>query len=43
MLNGVPFEPPEVDATMAVLRLAAGDMPDDEFTDWVRSYARPPD
>jgi hypothetical protein len=26
------FEPPEVDATVMMLRLAAGNMPDDEFT-----------
>ncbi len=35
-LNGMEFEPPEVDATMAVLRLAAGEMSDDEFIRWVR-------
>jgi len=34
--NGMVFEPPEVDATMAVLRLAAGEMDDEEFTTWVR-------
>jgi len=36
-LNGMVFEPPEVDATMAVLRLAAGEMDDEEFTAWVRT------
>jgi len=36
-LNGMRFEPPEVDATMAMLRLAAGHLSDDEFTDWVRA------
>jgi len=41
-LNGMVFEPTEVDATMVVLRLAAGDMTDDEFTDWVRTNALPP-
>jgi death-on-curing protein len=40
-LNGMVFEPPEVDATMAVLRLAAGDMTDDEFAAWVRDNAQP--
>ena len=40
-LNGMEFEPPEVDATMAMLRLAAGDMPDDDFTAWVRDNTRP--
>ena len=38
-LNGMEFEPPEVDATMTVLRLAAGDLSDQEFTSWVRSNA----
>jgi death-on-curing protein len=41
-LNGMAFEPPEVDATMAVLRLAAGDMGDDEFTNWVRANTELP-
>jgi death-on-curing protein len=40
-LNGMVFEPSEVDATLAVLRLAAGDMTDDEFTAWVRDNAQP--
>src|SRR5579863_9950676 len=39
-LNGMEFEPPEVEATVTMLRLAAGDMPDDEFTTWVRNNAR---
>ena len=38
-LNGAEFEPPEVDATMAILRLAAGDTTDDESIAWVRSHA----
>jgi death on curing protein len=38
-LNGAEFEPPEVDATMAILRLAASDTTDDEFIAWVRSHA----
>jgi len=42
-LNGMEFEPSEVDATMSVLRLAAGDISDDEFTRWVRTHAHPPD
>jgi death on curing protein len=43
-LNGADFEPPEVDATMAILRLAAGDTSDDEFIEWVRANVRvPPD
>jgi death-on-curing protein len=36
-LNGLVFEPPEVDATITVLRLAAGEMQDDEFIAWVRA------
>ena len=40
-LNGMVFEPPEVDATMAVLRLAASEATDDEFTDWVRANTQP--
>jgi death-on-curing protein len=40
-LNGMVFEPPEIDAAMAVLRLAAGDMDDNEFTAWVRDNAQP--
>ncbi len=39
-LNGAEFEPAEVDATMAMLRLAAGDASDAEFIDWVRANAR---
>ena len=39
--NGMAFEPPEVDATMAVLRLAAGEMNDEEFTAWVRDNVQP--
>jgi death-on-curing protein len=41
-LNGAEFEPPEVDATMAILRLAAGDLKDDEFIEWVRANTRAP-
>jgi death-on-curing protein len=42
-LNGADFEPPEVDATIAVLRLASGDLKDDEFIVWVRSHTRVPE
>ena len=41
-LNGMAFEPPEVDATVTMLRLAAGDLPDQEFTAWVRNNTRSP-
>jgi death on curing protein len=40
-LNGMEFEPAEVDATVTMLRLASGDMPDEEFSAWVRNNARP--
>ena len=42
-LNGMVFEPPEVDATMAVLGLAAGELTDEVFTDWVRTNTRSAD
>jgi death-on-curing protein len=41
-LNGAEFEPPEIDATMTVLRLAAGDVTDDEFIGWVRANSCAP-
>jgi death on curing protein len=41
-LNGAEFEPPEVDATMAILRLAAGETTDEEFIGWVRANVRVP-
>jgi len=40
-LNGVEFSPPEVEATVNMLRLAGGDLSDDEFTAWVRLHALP--
>ena len=40
-LNGAEFEPPDVDATMAVLRLAAGGLTDNEFINWVRDNGHP--
>jgi death-on-curing protein len=40
-LNGMEFEPAEVDAAVTVLRMAAGELSDDEFTDWVRRNTRP--
>jgi prophage maintenance system killer protein len=42
-LNGTEFEPPEVDATVTMLRLAAGDLSDDDFTTWVRNSSHPRD
>jgi death on curing protein len=39
-LNGMEFEPSEVDATITMLRLASGDLSDDEFTAWARNNTR---
>lgn len=39
-LNGLEFAPEEVDATVTMLRLAAGDLTDDDFTTWVRANTR---
>jgi len=39
--NGMAFDPPEVEATMTILTLAAGEMSDDEFIDWVRRSSAP--
>ena len=41
-LNGMTFEPPEVDATISMLRMAAGEVSDDEFTQWVRENSGQP-
>lgn len=41
-LNGAEFEPPEVDATMAILRLASGDLNENEFIEWVRANTGAP-
>lgn len=40
-LNGVRFPVSDADAVVIMLRLAAGDMTDDEFTAWVRAHAIP--
>jgi death-on-curing protein len=42
-LNGMAFEPPEVEATMTVLGMEAGDLEERAFIAWVRSHARTPD
>ena len=39
--NGMDFDPPEVEATITILRLAAGELPDHEFIAWVRLHAVP--
>ena len=41
-LNGLELEAPEVEAVITTLRMAAGDMPDDEFIAWVRAHAELP-
>ena len=40
-LNGAELEAPEVEATITMLSMAAGDLPDAEFTAWVRRHAVP--
>lgn len=40
-LNGVQFDPPEVEATMTMLSMAAGDLDDSAFIAWVRRHAAP--
>lgn len=42
-LNGANFSPPEVEATITMLRLASGDLSDEEFTAWVGANTRAPD
>ena len=39
--NGMTFDPPEIEATMTTLAMAAGDLPDAEFIAWVRRHATP--
>ena len=38
-LNGMAFDPPEVEATMTTLAMAAGDIDDEVFIAWVRRHA----
>ncbi len=40
-LNGMAFDPPEVEATMTTLAMAAGDLDDATFIAWVRRHAQP--
>ena len=40
-LNGMEFEPPDVEAAVTMLRLAAGEVSDPDFITWVRSWVRP--
>ncbi|HME27046.1 MAG TPA: type II toxin-antitoxin system death-on-curing family toxin [Acetobacteraceae bacterium] len=41
-LNGVLFPASDADAVIAMLKLAAGDISDEEFTDWVRANLHVP-
>jgi death-on-curing protein len=41
-LNGARFPVADADAVIAMLKLAAGDMTDDEFIAWVRANVRVP-
>jgi death-on-curing protein len=40
-LNGMAFDPPEVEATITMLSMAAGDLDDPTFIAWVRRHSRP--
>ena len=40
-LNGIVFSPPEVEATVTMLEMAAGMMTDEAFIAWVRRHALP--
>ncbi len=40
-LNGTAFDPPEVEATITMLSMAAGDVDDPTFIAWVRRHAQP--
>jgi death-on-curing protein len=39
--NGMAFDPPEVEATMTILALAAGELSDEEFIAWVQRVSHP--
>lgn len=41
-LNGLELEAPEVEAATIALRMAAGDIADEDFIAWVRAHAAPP-
>lgn len=42
VLNGALFTVSDADAVIGMLKLAAGDMSDEEFIAWVRSHVRLP-
>ncbi len=41
-LNGLELKAPEVDAVITVLKMAAHDISDEEFTSWVSAHAAVP-
>lgn len=42
-LNGLELEANEAEATVVTLAMAAGELSDEEFTDWVRAHVVAPD
>jgi death-on-curing protein len=40
-LNGLDFDPPDVEAVMTMLALAGGDIGEDVFIAWVKRHAQP--
>ena len=40
-LNGIAFVPDYGDAVITMLTMAAGEIPDEAFADWVRGYTVP--
>jgi len=40
-LNGMSFDPPEVEATITTLAMSAGDLDDASFIAWVRRHVLP--
>jgi death-on-curing protein len=40
-MNGHAFPASDAESVVAMLAMAAGEMPDDDFIAWVRSHAKP--
>ena len=40
-LNGMPLEAPEAEALVAMIDMACGELPEADFTAWVRDHAQP--
>ena len=38
--NGASFEPPDAEAAVTMLAMAAGELADEAFVEWVRSHVR---